>query len=67
MRIRHKICCVACQQKILDSESNVVLDHAGTEERAFYHTRCAGGALAVVMLEPEVWIMSVRHVDEQAN
>ena len=60
--------CTACEKKIRDNEPDVVLQRIDSAERgAIYHTRCARGALAMTMLEPGVWHVVVRHVDEELN
>jgi hypothetical protein len=63
---RPKIRCAACKKRIPDHEPDVVLRRLDGECR-YYHTRCTGAALELVRGAPEVWIMSVRHVEEIAN
>lgn len=67
MNTSKAIRCASCKKEIPDHESDVVLRRADTEERVFFHTSCAGGAMAMVMLEPDVWLMTVRHVDASRN
>jgi len=64
---RKRIRCAACQKRILDHEPDVELRCLDGEQRRYYHTRCTSAALEVVTEAPEVWIMSVRHVEEMAN
>jgi hypothetical protein len=45
----------------------LVLQRADTAERVFFHTSCAGGAMAVLMLEPDVWLMTARLVADSKN
>jgi hypothetical protein len=64
---RPKIHCAACQERIPDHEPDVELRRLDGEQRRYYHTRCTSDALELVTEAPEVWIMSVRHVEEMAN
>ena len=67
MGARTRIRCAACKKRIPESESDVELRRLDGEQRRYYHTRCTSAALRVVSGAPEVWIMSVRHVEEMAN
>ncbi len=60
-----KIYCVTCEGVIADHEPDVMLSRVDTGERVFYHTRCAGGAMVMTMLEPGVWVLTMRHVEEE--
>jgi hypothetical protein len=64
---RPKIRCGACQKRIPDHEPDVEVRRLDSEQRRYYHTRCTSAALELVTEAPEVWIMSVRHVEEMAN
>jgi hypothetical protein len=37
------------------------------ERRRYYHTRCTAAALELVTATPEAWLMTVRHIAEEAN
>jgi hypothetical protein len=62
---RHR--CAACKKRISAHEPDIMPRCLGTEEALYFHTRRAAGAVCVSMLEPEVWFMTVRHVEEEAN
>jgi hypothetical protein len=64
---RPKIKCAACKKRIPESEPDVVLRQLDGDLRRYYHTRCTGAALELVTAAPEVWLMTVRHVEELAN
>jgi hypothetical protein len=59
--------CAACKKRIRGHEPDVELRRLDGEQRRYYHTRCTGAALELVTEAPEVWLMSVRHVEEMAN
>ena len=59
--------CAACKKRIPESEPDVELRRLDGEQRRYYHTRCTGAALGLVTEAPEVWLMTVRHVEEMAN
>lgn len=59
--------CAACKKRIRGHEPDVELRRLDGEQRRYYHTRCTSDALELAMEAPEVWIMSVRHVEEKAN
>ena len=65
MKIRKKIRCCSCKGRILDHEPDVVLRRLHSEERVYYHMRCTDGAMAMLILEPDVWIMVHRYVEEE--
>ena len=67
MSARTRIRCAACKKRIPQSEPDVVLRRLDGDLRRYYHTRCTAAALELVAEAPEVWIMSVRHVEEIAN
>ena len=67
MRTRSKIRCCSCKGRINNHEPDVVLRRLHSKERVYYHTRCADGAMAMLVLEPDVWVMVVRHVDGEEN
>ena len=62
-----KIKCAACKKRIPDHEPDVVLRKLEGGIRRYYHTRCTGAALKLVVGTPDVWRMTVRHVEEMAN
>jgi hypothetical protein len=62
-----RIKCAACKKRIPESEPDVVLRQLDINLRRYYHTRCTGAALQLVTDAPDVWVMSVRHVEELAN
>jgi hypothetical protein len=64
---RPKIRCAACKKRIPESEPDVELRRLDGEQRRYYHTRCTAAALGLVTEVPEVWLMTVRHVEEMAN
>jgi hypothetical protein len=64
---RPKIRCSACKKRIPDHEPDVVLRKLEGGVRRYYHTRCTGAALKLVTEVPDVWRMTVRHVEEMAN
>ncbi len=67
MSARPKIRCAACKKRIPDHEPDVELRRLDSERRRYYHTRCTSAALQLMTEAPDVWIMSVRHVEEMAN
>jgi hypothetical protein len=67
MSARPKIRCAACKRRIPDHEPDVELRRLDDEQRRYYHTRCTSAALLLVTDAPDVWVMSVRHVEELAN
>ena len=67
MSARPRIRCAACKKRIAASEPDVELRRLDDEQRRYYHTRCTAAALELVSGAPEVWVMSVRHVEEMAN
>ena len=67
MSTRTKIRCAACKKRIPQSEPDIELRRLDGGRQRYYHTRCTGAALELVTQAPEVWIMSVRHVEELAN
>jgi len=64
---RSRTKCAACKKQIPDHEPDVMLRRLDGELRRYYHTRCTGAALELVTDAPEVWIMTVRHIEEVAN
>jgi hypothetical protein len=62
-----RIKCAACKKRIPESEPDVMLRQLDSNLRRYYHTRCTGAALKLVTDAPDVWVMSVRHVEELAN
>jgi len=58
--------CAACKKRIPESEPDVVLRRLEDGARRYYHTRCTGAALELVTEAPDVWLMTVRHVEEVA-
>ncbi len=64
---RAKIKCAACRERIPDHEPDVMLRQLDGERHRYYHTRCTEAALELVTEAPEVWLMTVRHVEEMAN
>jgi hypothetical protein len=64
---RSKTKCAACKKSIPDHEPDVMLRRLDGELRRYYHTRCSGAALDLVTDAPEVWVMTVRHIEEVAN
>jgi len=64
---RTRIRCAACKKRIPDHEPDVEVSRLDSQQRRYYHTRCASAALQLVTGVPDVWIMSVRHVGEMAN
>ncbi len=67
MSARPKIRCAACKKRIPQSEPDVVLRRLDRERPRYYHTRCTPAALDLVAEAPEVWVMTMRHVEEMAN
>jgi hypothetical protein len=67
MSAKSKVRCAACKTRITDHEPDVELRRLDDEQRRYYHTRCTSDALELVTEAPEVWIMSVRHVEEMTN
>jgi hypothetical protein len=59
--------CAACTRRIPDHEPDVELRRLDSEQRRYYHARCTEAALQLVTEAPDVWLMSVRHVEEMAN
>jgi hypothetical protein len=64
---RSWIKCAACKKRIPDHEPDVVLRKLGGGIPRYYHTRCTGAALELVTETPDVWRMTVRHIEEMAN
>ena len=67
MSARPKIRCAACKKRIPDHEPDVEVRRLDSGQHRYYHTRCTSAALQLVTEAPDVWIMSVRHVEEMAN
>ncbi len=59
--------CAACKKKIPESEPDVMLRRADQDRWRYYHTRCTEAALELVSEAPEVWLMTVRHVESVLN
>jgi hypothetical protein len=64
---RARIRCARCKKRIPNHEPDLVLHRLDGEQRRYYHARCAPAALELVTDAPDVWVMSVRHVEEMAN
>ena len=64
---RTRIKCAACKQRIPTHEPDLILRKLGSEKVRYYHTRCGSAAQQVVLDDPDVWHMTVRHVEEVAN
>ena len=63
-----KIKCAACGKRVRDSEPDLVLRKYGSEKVHYYHTRCGSAAYKRVLAEgPDVWRLTVRHVEEGLN
>jgi hypothetical protein len=65
---RSKIKCAGCKKRIPDHEPDLILqdlDNAG--QPRYFHTRCGNAAYAVVINEPNLYCLTVRHVQEAAN
>jgi len=67
MSARPTIRCAACKKRIAASEPDLELRRLDGGQRRYYHTRCTPAALQLVTEAPDVWVMSVRHVEEMAN
>jgi hypothetical protein len=67
MSTQAKIRCAACKKRIPDHEPDVELRRLDGEQRRYYHMRWTSAALELVTEAPEVWLMTVRHVEEMAN
>ncbi len=66
-RTRSRIRCASCGKRIRDHEPDLVLrnlDDEGGRPR-FYHTRCGGAAYAAATDGPSVYVLTVRHVEEE--
>lgn len=49
-------------------DERITVEEAMTaDEVCYYYTRCGGAAQQVVLENPDVWHMKVRHVEEVAN
>jgi hypothetical protein len=59
--------CAGCKKRIPESEPDFVLEHLEGGHPRHYHTTCAPAALAVILRNPSVWILTERSVDEEAN
>ncbi len=66
-RGRSKIKCAACKKRIPNHEPDVMLRRLDQPLVRYYHTRCTEAALDRVAGAPDVWLMTVRHIDEVAN
>ncbi len=64
---RSKIKCAACKKRIPAHEPDVMLRRLDAERVRYYHTRCTEAALELVAGAPQVWVMTVRHIDMAAN
>jgi hypothetical protein len=64
---RERVRCAACKKRIAASEPDLELRRLDDGRRRYYHTRCMAATLEVVARAPEVWLMTVRHVEEMAN
>jgi hypothetical protein len=64
---RERIRCTACKKRIAASEPDLELRRLDDGCRRYYHTRCVAASFEVVAKAPDVWVMTVRHVEEMAN
>lgn len=64
---RERIRCVACKKRIAASEPDIELRRLDDGRRSYYHPRCVVASFEVVANAPDVWLMTVRHVEEMAN
>jgi hypothetical protein len=64
---RSRTKCAACKKRIPNHEPDVMLRRLDGVRSRYYHTRCTGAALELVTEAPEVWLMTVRHIEEVAN
>ncbi len=67
MKTSRQIICASCSDRIRESEPDLVPRKLGSPELHFFHTRCGDAARCVVLEDPGVWHMTVRHVHEEAN
>lgn len=66
-RTRSGVKCAACKRRIPTHEPDVMLRRLDLEHVRYYHTRCTDSALALATEAPQVWLMTVRHVEVEAN
>ncbi len=62
--------CSGCGKRIPAHEPDLILedlDNASRSAPRHFHTRCGDAAYAVVANEPNLYRLTVRHVEEVAN
>ena len=68
MKTGKVIRCASCKKRILDQESDLVLeDVAGGWKRRYYHERCRSAAYQLAMEQPTVYVLKVRRVEASRN
>lgn len=67
MKTRNRVKCSGCGKRIPSSEPDLVLQRCGSEKKRFYHQRCFEAAQRLVTGEPDLWFMSIRHIDGEMN
>jgi hypothetical protein len=59
--------CSACGKRIPDHEPDLVLQDLDGGPQRFFHTRCGGAAYAEVAEKLGGYLLTVRHVEAEAN
>ncbi len=59
--------CAACGKRIPGHEPDLILQDLDGGPRRFFHTRCAGAAYAEVAGKLGGYLLTVRHVEAEAN
>ena len=67
MKARTQIKCSGCGGQIPSSEPDLVLQKLGSERLRYFHLRCVGAAQKTVLADPNLWHLSHRYVDGEAN
>ncbi len=59
--------CAACGKRVRDHEPDLVLQDLDGGPKRFFHTRCGGAAYAAVAEKLGGYLLTVRHVEAEAN
>ncbi len=67
MRTSSQIICASCGGRIRESEPDLALRKLDSPEPLrFFHTRCGDAARRISLdADPDVWLLTVRHVYEE--
>jgi len=59
--------CAACEKRIPDHEPDLILQDLDGGPQRFFHTRCASAAYAAVTEKLGGYLLTLRHVEAEAN